>query len=341
MESRPRPYIYGVGVWGIIPVRATSSLPPSRARQAGLPGALRRLGAGAGLVVPAAALDAPAVHLRLLHGDEDLAGGGAHGALRRLPLLRPAPLDGGAGGGEPGVDRRHRQLQPGQEAQLPGRDPGAGGGAGGPAARGDRGADLPRRAGLPGGAGVGGAAAAAAGGAAAARPHPRARAPARGGQRLLPRRRAGARHGVHGVVLPDADRLSRRRRAGALPELDRAQSADRPGRALPPVVPGRGAGAGARHRGAGARRGCATMRRFSALQTPQDRLRRRNLSLVRFLLGRGVADGIPERSFRVLKSILRFPWRRVTPALLLAAAALAGASPPALAAPPKKAKPAA
>lgn len=45
----------------------------------------------------------------------------------------------------------------------------------------------------------------------------------------------------------------------------------------------------------------------------------------------------------MLKSILRFPWRRVTPALLLAAAALAGASRPALAAPPKKekAKPAA
>jgi hypothetical protein len=43
-----------------------------------------------------------------------------------------------------------------------------------------------------------------------------------------------------------------------------------------------------------------------------------------------------------LKSILRFPWRRVTPALLLAAAALAGASLPALAAPPKKtSKPAA
>ena len=33
----------------------------------------------------------------------------------------------------------HRQLQPGQEAALPGGDPGAGGGAGGPAARGDRG----------------------------------------------------------------------------------------------------------------------------------------------------------------------------------------------------------
>jgi len=43
----------------------------------------------------------------------------------------------------------------------------------------------------------------------------------------------------------------------------------------------------------------------------------------------------------VLKSILRFPWRRVTPALLLATAALAGVSLPALAAPPKKAKPAA
>src|SRR4051812_42583109 len=50
--------------WAIIPVRATSPLPSSRARQTGLPGALRRLGAGAGLVVPAAALDAPAVHLR-------------------------------------------------------------------------------------------------------------------------------------------------------------------------------------------------------------------------------------------------------------------------------------
>jgi hypothetical protein len=42
-----------------------------------------------------------------------------------------------------------------------------------------------------------------------------------------------------------------------------------------------------------------------------------------------------------MKSIFRSPWRRVTPALLLAAAALAGASLPALAAPPKKAKPAA
>lgn len=46
----------------------------------------------------------------------------------------------------------------------------------------------------------------------------------------------------------------------------------------------------------------------------------------------------------MLKSILRFPWRRVTPALLLLAtmaALLAGVSAPALAAPPKKAKPAA
>src|SRR5436305_3385020 len=115
--------------------RATSPLPPQRARQAGLPGPLRRLAARSRLVLRAAALDAPAVHLRLLDGDADLAGGHPHRALLGLPVQRPAPLDGLERGGDEGGDGDHRQLQPGQEAALPLGAAGGGGGAGGPAAR--------------------------------------------------------------------------------------------------------------------------------------------------------------------------------------------------------------
>ena len=50
------------------------------------------------------------LHLRLLDGDEDLAGGGAHRPLRHLPLLRPAALDGPARGGAAVLDGDHRQL---------------------------------------------------------------------------------------------------------------------------------------------------------------------------------------------------------------------------------------
>src|SRR5215213_4367314 len=71
---------------------AASYLFAEGAGQAGFPGPLRRLVARLRLVPRAAALADRPLHLRLFHGHEDLPSGDADGALRRLPVRRPAAL---------------------------------------------------------------------------------------------------------------------------------------------------------------------------------------------------------------------------------------------------------
>src|SRR6185312_13152803 len=264
---------------------ATSFFPPQRASQARLPGALRRLPAGLRVVLRPAALDAPPLHLRLLDGDEDFAGGHPHRALLGLPLQRPAALDGDQRGGDAGSDGHHRQLQPGQEAALPLGAAGAGGGARGAGARGHRRGHFPRRAGDSAGADVRGAAGAAGGGAATDCPDFGAGADPQLAERLLPRHGADPGNGLHRLVLSDADRLPAGAGAGAVPVLAPPQSPDAAGGTLPAGAARREAGMGAGDRRPDRGGDHATLPRPPALQAPEDLLRGRNLRLVQFLLG--------------------------------------------------------